>query len=88
MNKEVANSYFPLYRAEVFEYFKGDVEKSSDKVQLLVKVLMYEKANVDSEWSEFLGTNMDDIITAVSYVTLLYHSMKKDGTIVDADIAR
>lgn len=87
MNREVANSYFPLYRAELYEYFKEDVEKVSDKVRLLVSVNFYEKANVDSEWSYCVGCDMDNIIIASAYVNLLYHSIKKDGTIVDADIA-
>jgi hypothetical protein len=89
MNKEVANSYFPLYRAELYEYFNGDVEKVSDanKVELLVKANLYEKVDVDSEWSLVIGTDMDDMMVAAAYISLVYHSIKKDGTVVDSDIA-
>jgi len=89
MNKEVANSYFPLYRAELYEYFNGDVEKVSDtnKVELLVKANLYDKADVDSEWSLVISTDMDDMMVAAAYISLVYHSIKKDGTVVDSDIA-
>jgi len=78
MNKEVANSYFPLYRAEFTEYFKEEVEKVSDKVNLLVKVNFYSKSNVDQEWELVYSFDMDDIKIAACHVGILYHNQKNN----------
>ena len=87
MNKEVASQYFPLYCAEMYEYLREKAEMVSDKINLLVKVNFLKKNDIDSEWEMITSIDMDNFIVASSYINLLYNSIKKDGTIVDTNIA-
>lgn len=78
MNQEIANDLCPIYKAEIFEYFEGNVGSISNKNIIKVKLNVYRKNNFNSDWILFYEDDLDQILTACAHLSTVYLRSKNN----------
>lgn len=78
MNKIVADSLHPLYKAEIFEYSIIPIEGLFTKTSVKVKARLFQKDSTDSLWNIIYEGDIDSILIACAHIATL-HSKAVNG---------
>jgi hypothetical protein len=81
MNRDVASIYFPLYKAEIEEFFDGQIQTVSDILPLRISVTLKSKKDLDSEWEEVKKDIFDNLEIACSYISIWYDNFKVNNAL-------